>query len=202
MQSEMMEQALRLQLSDISKRAYDRGLVRGSGGNISARLDDEHILITASGLTLGDTTPENIMKVNLQTREWQSNGPFIPSKEVHFHSEIYLARPDVNAIVHCHPPHATAYAVCQMDIPYVTDAAFKQPPMPHVAFAPSGTEELAEKVGEAARSSDDFKVIMLDEHGIIAVGGDLMQAFLWADLAEEMAEIAFISTTIRGGQQS
>ena len=200
MKPEIREQALRLQLSEISKRAYDRGLVRGSGGNISARLGDEHILITASGLTLGDTTPENIMKVHLHTREWEANGPYIPSKEFHFHSEIYGARPDVNAIVHCHPPHATAYAVCQMDIPYVTDAAFKQPPMPHVSFSPSGTEELAQKVGEAARSSDDFRVIMLDEHGIIAVGGDLVQAFIWADLAEEMAEIAYVSTAIRTDQ--
>lgn len=201
MKPEMKEQDLRLQLSEISRRAYRRGLVRGSGGNISARLDDEHILITASGLTLGDTTPENIMKVNLQTREWEPNGSFIPSKEFHFHSEIYLACPDANAIVHCHPPHATAYAVCQMDIPYVTDAAFKQPPMPHVSFSPSGSEELAQKVGKAARSSEDFRVMMLDEHGIIAVGGDLVQAFVWADLAEEMAEIAFISRAIRNRQQ-
>lgn len=197
MQLEMMEQALRLQLTRISERVYDRGLVRGSGGNISARLDDEHMLITASGLTLGDTIPENIMKVSLETREWEPNGRYIPSKEFHFHSEIYQARPDVHAIVHCHPPHATAYAVRQLDIPYVTDAAFKQPPMPHVSFSPSGTEELAQKVGEAARSSEDFRVIMLDEHGIVAVGVDLKQAFIWADLTEEMAQIAFISGTIK-----
>ncbi len=198
MDDELMERerALRRQLSNTSVRTYDRGLVRGSGGNVSARLDERTMLITASGLTLGDTAPENIVKVDLQTRDWEANEPFIPSKEFHFHSEIYQARPDVNAIVHSHSPYATAYAVRRMDIPYVTDAAFKQPPMPHVSFSPSGTPELAEKVREAARSSGAFRVMLLDEHGIVAVGRDLMDAFIWADLAEEMAQIAFIASTI------
>jgi L-fuculose-phosphate aldolase len=135
--------------------------------------------------------------VDLQTREWEANEPFIPSKEFHFHSEIYQARPDVQAIVHCHPPYATAYAVRRTDIPYVTDAAFKQPPMPHVSFSPSGTTELARKVREAAESSSNFRVMLLDEHGIVAVGRDLMEAFIWADLAEEMAQIAFIAGAIQ-----
>jgi L-fuculose-phosphate aldolase len=191
------EQQLRLLLCQISLRTYERGLVRGSGGNVSARLDDRAMLITASGLTLGDTTPKNIVTVDLQTREWEANEPFIPSKEFHFHSEIYQARPDVNAIVHCHPPYATAYAVRRIDIPYVTDAAFKQPPMPHVSFSPSGTPELARKVRDAAESSSDFRVMLLDEHGIVAVGHNLMQAFIWADLAEEMAQIAFIAGAIQ-----
>ena len=194
MTPELNEQALRRQLSAISVRTYDRGLVRGSGGNVSARLDERTMLITASGLTLGDTTLENIVKVNLETRRWEAREPFIPSKEFHFHIEIYQARPDVNAIVHCHPPCATAYAVRRIDIPYVTDAAFKQPPMPHVSFSPSGSAELARKVREAAESSSDFRVMLLDEHGIVGVGSDLMQAFIWADLAEEMAQIALLAS--------
>ena len=196
MTTRMPEEALRTQLAAISRRAYDRGLVRGSGGNVSARLDEQHLLITPSGVTLGDTTPQNIMKVSLDMGEWLPNDAYVPSKETGFHAEIYQARPDVNAIIHCHPPHATAYAVRQMDIPYVTDAAFKQPPMPHVSFSPSGSEELAHKVGEAAHSSGDFRVMMLDEHGIIAVGMDLLQAFIFADLAEEMAEIAFLASLL------
>ena len=190
------EDTLRRELTEISLRAYDRGLVRGSGGNICTRLGDHHMLITPSGLALGDTTPQNIVRVDLQSGDWQAEEPYIPSKETGFHSEIYAARPDVGAIVHCHAPHATAYAVRRTDIPYVTDAAFKQPRMPHVPFAPSGTRELAQAVGKAARSSDDFRVMLLDEHGIVAVGRDLMEAFLFADLAEEMAQIAWISSQI------
>ena len=193
---------LRERLTAISLRTYDRGLARGSGGNISARLDDRHMLITPSGLALGDTTPGNIACVDLQTGEWQAEKPYIPSKETGFHSQIYAARPDVGAIVHCHAPHATAYAVRCTDIPYVTDAAFKQPPMPHVPFAPSGSEELAQAVGKAARSSPDFRVMLLDEHGIVSVGADLMEAFLFADLAEEMAQIAWIASHINHPEEA
>ncbi len=191
------ETELRRQLTDISLRTYDRGLSRGSGGNISVRLGDQRMLITPSGLALSDTTADNIVCVDLQSGEWQAHEPFIPSKETGFHIAIYLARPDVRAIVHCHAPYATAYAVRCIDIPYVTDSSFKQPPMPHVPFAPSGTRELANAVGQAARSSSDFHVMLLDQHGIVAVGADLMEAFLWADLTEEIAQIAWISSHIR-----
>lgn len=194
----MSEAALRGELARISIKTYERGLVRGTGGNVSVRLDSSNMLITPSGVALGDTTPANIIQVDLDTLEWVPNEPYVPSKEYRFHAEIYRARADVQAIVHCHPPHATAYAVRKLDIPYVTDAAFKQPPMPHVAFSPSGSTELADKVGAAARADPDFRVMMLDEHGIIAVGTSLLQAYNFADLAEEMAHIAYLAATIPG----
>jgi L-ribulose-5-phosphate 4-epimerase len=192
----MFEKALRAELARISVKTYERGLIGGTGGNVSARLDDTTMLITPSGVALGDTTADNILKVNLDTLEWVPNGPYIPSKESRFHAEIFKGRPDVNGIVHCHPRYATAYAVRKMDIPYVTDAAFKQPSMPHVDFSPSGSEALAEKVSQVARSNGKFRIIMLDEHGIIAVGTDLTQAYNFADLTEELAQIAYISATI------
>lgn len=190
------EEMLRQQLTEISLRTYNRGLSRGSGGNISVRLDHSRILITPSGLALGDTMPGNIVCVDLQTGDWHAADPYVPSKESGFHSAIYAARADVGAVVHCHAPYATAYAVRHMDIPYVTDAAFHQPPTPHVPYAPSGTRELAEGVAHAARASSDFRVMLLDQHGVVAVGADLMEAFMWADLYEELAQIAWISTQI------
>lgn len=192
----MSEAKLRITLSNISQRTYERRLVRGSGGNVSARLDATHMLITPSGVSLGDTTPENIVKVNLENEDWVAEGDCVPSKEFRFHKAILEARPDVGAIVHCHPPHATAYAVRKLDIPYVTDAAFKQPPMPHASFSPSGSKQLAQEVETVARNDKTFRVMILDEHGIISVGDDLMQAFIFAELAEEMAQIAFLSSLI------
>ena len=194
----MHEKAVCLELAQIAKKTYHRGLVRGTGGNVSVRLDDDNILITPSGVALGDTTAENVLKVNMETLQWLSNDPYVPSKEYRFHIEIFKARPDINGIVHCHPPYATAYAVRKMDIPYVTDAAFKQPPTPHVDFSPSGSEALVEKVRQAAQTDNKFRVIMLDEHGIIAVGVDLTQAYNFADLTEELAQIAYLAATIPG----
>jgi ribulose-5-phosphate 4-epimerase/fuculose-1-phosphate aldolase len=194
----MNEIEMRTELARVAVKTYERGLVRGTGGNVSVRLAEHDMLITPSGVALGDTTDTNIIRVNLETFDWIPNEPFVPSKEFRFHAEIFKARADVHAIVHCHPPYATAYAVRKADIPYVTDAAFKQPPMPHVPFSASGTTELAEKVGKAARECPDFRVMLLDEHGIVAVGASLVQAYNFADLYEELAQIAYIAATIPG----
>ena len=192
----MDERALRTELRRISIKTYDRGLIGGTGGNISARLGDRYMFITPSGLALCDSTVENIVKVDLKSGEWTVPEPYIPSKEYRFHLAIYHVRPDVGAIVHCHARFATAFAVRKMDIPYVTDAAFKQPPMPHVDFSPSGSEDLVDKVREVAEQYPNFRTILLNEHGIISVGRDLVQAYNFADLAEEMAQIALLSKLI------
>jgi L-fuculose-phosphate aldolase len=192
----MSEDTLRTELARIAVKTYQRRLVRGTGGNVSVRLDETTMLITPSGVALGDTTMDNIVKVNLGTLEWLTNDPYVPSKEYRFHAEIFEARSDINAIVHCHPPHATAYAVKKLDIPYVTDAAFKQPKTPHVDFAPSGSEALVHHVGMAARNDSEFRVMLLDEHGIVAVGKDLVQAYNYADLYEELAHIGYVAAVI------
>jgi ribulose-5-phosphate 4-epimerase/fuculose-1-phosphate aldolase len=83
-----------------------------------------------------------------------------------------------------------------MDIPLVTDAAFKQPPMPHISFSPSGSQDLAEKVGEVARTTPNLRTILLDEHGAITVATNLTAAYDFMDVTEEIARIAFISSQI------
>jgi L-fuculose-phosphate aldolase len=188
---------LRQQLAAVSVLAYHRGLVGGTGGNLSVRLGEEKMLITPSGVSLGDTTPDNIVRVTISTLEWEPNRAYIPSKEIAMHAALYQELPHVQAVCHCHPPYATAYAVLGMDIPYVTDAAFKQPPMPHVSFSPSGTRELAEKVGAAARANPGLRTILLDQHGVITVGSDLVMAYNFMDLAEEIARIAYLAGTIQ-----
>ena len=75
----------------------------------------------------------------------------------------------------------------------VTDAAFKQPPMPRVPFAPSGSEALKDNIVEAIKANPGCKVLLLEEHGTVALGADVVAAYNVADLTEELAWIAFIS---------
>lgn len=177
-----------------ARRAYDRVLVGGTGGNFSARLQDRvHMLITPSGVSLKDTTGGNLVKVHVETHEYEAPDGFIPSKEFHFHADIYRMRPDVGAVAHLHPPYCTAFAVRKRDIPYMTDAAFKQPPMPHVPFAPSGTPELRNNVAAAVKVGPACRVLLMEAHGIAALGADIVKAYDIADLTEEMARIAFLA---------
>jgi ribulose-5-phosphate 4-epimerase/fuculose-1-phosphate aldolase len=189
----MEEMEIRNKLVQYARLAYERKLVRGTGGNFSARVAGDRMIITASGLSLGDTSLENLISVNLLDCTWQRVGDLRPSKEFQFHAAIFQLRPDVGAILHVHPPYATAYAVRKLDIPMVTDSGFKQPPMPHVPFAPSGTEALRDHVAATVNSHPDCKVLLMDQHGIAALGVDIVSAFNLADLTEELAMIAYLS---------
>jgi ribulose-5-phosphate 4-epimerase/fuculose-1-phosphate aldolase len=184
-------------LTNYARRTYDRGLVGGTGGNFSARLSNNKMAITASGLNLGDTTMENLIVMDITSYEYEPNGPYVPSKEYLFHADILRLRPDVGAVLHIHPPYATTFAVLKRDIPMVTDAAFKQPPMPRVHFEPSGTTKLQANVVEAINKNPGCKVLLLEQHGIICLGEDIRWAYDIADLTEELARIAFLSEGLK-----
>jgi L-fuculose-phosphate aldolase len=180
-----------------SRRAYDRGLVGGTGGNISARLEDgKQMLITASGLSLKDTAPENLVKVDLDTLQYRAYPGLVPSMEFHIHADIYRLRQDAGAVVHLHPPYCTAFAVKKRDIPPVTDSALKQPPIPRVPFAPSGTDELRRHSAQALESAPGCQVLLLEMHGIVAIGTTVIKAYDTADLTEEIARTAYLAQAL------
>lgn len=188
---------IREQLVSFAQSAYQRRLVHGTGGNLSARLDNDKMMITASGLSLIDTEIENLMMVDIQSYDWDPNGMFIPSKEYKFHADIYRYRPDIEAILHVHPPFATAFAVKGQDIPRLTDAGFKLSAIPIVPFAPGGSEELKDLIVSTVRQNHDCQVILLEKHGIISLGSDIETAYNFADLTESLAQIAAITLGIQ-----
>src|SRR5260221_7878836 len=168
-----------------AQRAYARPLVGGTGGNFSARLANGRMAVTATGVSLGDTTLDNLIFVDLETYQWQPRGEHKPSKEDLYHADILRLRPEIGAVLHVHPPYATAFAVKQRDIPMLTDAAFKQPPMPRVPFAPSGSEALRQNVAHAIQQHPGCKVLLLEQHGLVALGANVLTAYNVADLTEE-----------------
>lgn len=192
------ERIIREQVQFYARRAYDRRLVGGTGGNFSTRINSEQMLITASGISLGDTSVDNLVVVNIYDYSWESFGELRPSKEFLFHADILRLRPDAGAVLHGHSFHATAYAVNKRDIPMVTDAAFKQPLMPRVPFAPSGSEKLRANVVQAVEANPGCKALLLEEHGVVAIGADVVSAFNIADLMEELATIAYLAEIMKG----
>ena len=192
----MNEKKLKEELVYFAQRTYNRGLVGGTGGNFSARIAENRMAITASGLNLGDTSMENLIDMEIDSYSWQAQGEYVPSKEYLFHADILRLRPDVDAVLHIHPPYATTFAVLKRDIPMVTDAAFKQPKIPRVLFAPSGTKELQANVVQAIENNPDCKVLLLEQHGIICLGSNIRWAYDLADLTEEFARIAYLKETL------
>ncbi|HEY7678438.1 MAG TPA: class II aldolase/adducin family protein [Candidatus Methylomirabilis sp.] len=190
---------LKDELAETCQKAFRRGLVGGAGGNISVRVPGRtEALITATGVSLGDIAPETIVLVNLEGRLLDGAPGMRPSKETGFHVCAYRLRPHVGAVVHLHPPHATAFAVRGLELPLVTDGAMLNlKHVPVVGHAPSGSPELHRIVEEGLRTHPEAKAILLERHGMFSMGPNLTVAFNLADLVEDTAKIAILSQLIR-----
>ena len=189
----------RKELSQYSKKSFQRGLISGTGGNLSVRISGgDAVLITPSGISLDDVTPEINILVTLEGNILSAPPGLKPSKETSFHLAAYRLRPNIHALAHVHPPYATAYANKMLPLPLVTVSARAN--LKHVACvgcAIPGSSELRELVTAGLRANPEARAILMKEHGILTLGKDLKEAFYLADLVEDTAKIAFIEANIK-----
>ena len=174
-----------------ARRAFQRGLQAGAGGNISLRLGPDRFLTKPTGLGLAECRGANLVRVNGQGQPVE--GQAKPTKEVMAHLGIYEVRPEVGGIVHYHPPYATSYAVRNLPLPLPTVHArrvLKQVPL--LPEYPEGSHELARAVREAVRDPE-VSGLLLADHGLLAMGPTLRQAQYAAELMEESARIAWLA---------
>ena len=178
------EETLRAQLVDYGKQLVASGLVQGTWGNLSARLDDTYMLVTPSGLDYARLTPADMVKVNMRTLEYE--GGLKPTSEKSLHAAIYQNRPDIGGIIHTHSKYCCVYAAARRDLPIPTDrqTAF-QSPIKLAPYAPPGSKTLTKNT--AAAVGDNYGAIMAG-HGMIACGRDLTAAFQNCKQLEAIAE--------------
>ena len=180
------EETLRAQLVNYGKQLVASGLVQGTWGNLSARLDDTYMLVTPSGLDYARLTPVDMVKVNIRTLEYE--GGLKPTSEKSLHAAIYQNRPDIGGIIHTHSKYCCVYAAARRDLPIPADrqTAF-QSPIKLAPYAPPGSKALTKNT--AAAVGDNYGAIMAG-HGMIACGRDLTAAFQNCKQLEAIAETA------------
>ena len=179
------------EIIEISNEIYDKGLVSGKAGNISARFKKQTgdiIAITPTLKSLHNLKEEDIVLVD-------SKGNILtkgkPSSEVNMHLEIYKMRPDVNAIVHTHSPYATGFAHSSKKIKrYEGFGEIKAPFLAEIEYEKPGSKQLAMNAGEGLENED---VLILKRHGVICVGETLKEAESLAVFVEETAKSQFVS---------
>jgi L-fuculose-phosphate aldolase len=169
-------------------RLYQQGLTTTSGGNISARYG-ENILITPSATDKGRMKGSEIGMLNMDCGI--VGAEFKPTIESRMHLEIYKRRPDVKAIVHAHPVTASAFAASSHPIgtKYLAESLVILGDIAYAPYARMGSNELAEVVGDAAEKSN---CIVMRNHGVIALGDNLLQAFDRLEVMENAAKITLI----------
>jgi L-fuculose-phosphate aldolase len=195
-----LESRLRQELSIYSRRSFSRGLISGTGGNLSVRLPGTNTaLITPSGVSLEDIEPEVNILVDLEGNVLKSPPGLKPSKETSFHLAAYRLRTEVHGIAHVHPPYATAYANKGMELPLVTvSARANLKRVTCIECALPGSTELRDLVRAGLEADSGLKALLMKEHGILTLGKDLKEAYFLADLLEDTARVAFIEANIRG----
>jgi ribulose-5-phosphate 4-epimerase/fuculose-1-phosphate aldolase len=188
--------AYKKDLAQFSRLSYDRGLVAARGGNLSIRIPETgRVLITPSGISLRDITPDIIIEVDIHGNLLRGKKNLKPSKETPFHTSIYRIRSDVMAIAHVHPPFSTALSLKDKPFPLLTAPGMVNlVKVPLVEFALMGTKELCDYVSEAAKQNMEVKALLLKGHGVIAMGSDLASAYYIADLVEDNAKVALLSS--------
>jgi len=169
-------------------RLYKCGLTTTSGGNISARYEDK-ILITPSATDKGRMTADQIGMLDMDCNIIGKK--FKPTIESRMHLEIYKRCPDVQAVVHAHPVYASAFAASKRRIStkYLAEALVVLGEVAYAPYACQGTDELAQIIGGAAENAD---CIVMQNHGVIALGKNLLQAFDRLEVLENAAKTTFI----------
>lgn len=184
------------QLVHISRLTYQKGYTQASGGNISCRVPKTpYYAIKKTAVNMGEMTLADVLIVDQDGQVIDGEG--VPSKEVNFHIGIMKVREDVNAVVHCHPCYSVAFADSRLSLPHTTVTSRKNlGEIPCIAAAPAGSVELKEYVVEAFKTKPGIKGILMEQHGICAVGASLIGAFNLADLIEGTAKQAYLSLNV------
>jgi L-fuculose-phosphate aldolase len=190
---------LRRKVAAVSRRAYRLGLAPGISGNVSCRVPgQDRVLIKATGFSLGQLTARQVLLLDLEGNLLEDSS-LQPSKERHFHLEVYRRRPDVGAVVHLHPPCALVFAAAHRLPALRTGAAraILSDRMVLVPPAPSGSRELAEAVGNAL-GSPGMRAAILAEHGTVTVGADLDEALYVSEYLEDACRTALWLRLLEG----
>jgi len=182
-------------VADSGKMLLAGGLVAGTWGNISHRIDSDYMAITPSGISYDEITPEKIVIANV--RDLSFKGDIAPSSEINMHAEIYKSKKEVNAVIHSHSLYASIVAAVGEEVPpYTEDMAQIIGPSIRIAkHALTGTPELAERVLAALEKRYGA---ILENHGALCVGRDMKEAFAACHILEKACQI-FITVKLIGG---
>ncbi len=181
---------LRQTVAAIMKRLYHQRLTTSLGGNVSLKVSNDVILITPSGIDKGTITGDQI---GILSQNGTNQTPNLkPSMEAPMHLAVYQKRPDINAIVHAHPPIASAFAASneKINCRLIAESRLmlKEPAL--APYARMGTENLAQSVSACLQNTD---TVLMENHGVLTVGDSLVLALERLEVLESAAKITLIT---------
>ncbi|MDT7780975.1 MAG: L-fuculose-phosphate aldolase [Acidobacteriota bacterium] len=192
----MDEQTARREIVSVGKLMYERSYVVGSDGNISVRLDDGRILATPTQVSKGRMTEEMLAVTDLDGKPLSDKRA---SSELAMHLLIYRERADVRAVCHAHPPHGSAFAVAGLaiDQPILSEVILTLGCVPLAEYGTPSTDELTEAMRPLVKNHN---ALLMANHGAVAYGADVWQAFDRLETLEHTAKIAILARALGGAR--
>jgi len=184
------EHQLRQEMVRVGRLMWERGYVAATDGNLSARLGPDRLLVTPSGMSKGFLSVEDLVLLRpdgAPVASYRGQGKRA-SSEIAMHLEVYRQRSDVNAVIHAHPPLATAFSIAGVSLArcVIPEVIVTLGGIPTTEYATPGTGEVPESIRQAIR---DYDALVMAHHGSLTVGETLWEAYLRLEKVEHTAEI-------------
>lgn len=184
---------MKQELIKIGHLMYEKDLTSATSGNISCRCGDK-ILITSTGSALGFLNDDEVVEIDYNGNEVHDGKK--ASSEKFLHLKIYQLRPDINAIIHCHSPYVTAFAVCRKELsePIMAENILYFGKIPVADYAMPSSVQLQENT---SKLFTEYSTVLMANHGIVTCAKDLLNAFYQIETAETYAK-TYINSKILG----
>lgn len=196
----MNEREYKDQICDICHKMWQLGWVAANDGNVSIRLEDDTILATPTGISKSFITPEKLVKLNLQGDVLEANDGYRPSSEIKMHLRCYQEREDVHGVVHAHPPTATGFAVAglSLDEYSMIETVIAIGSIPLTPYGTPSTMEVPDSIAPYLKEHD---VLLLQNHGALSVGADVLTAYYRMETLELFAKITLTAHLLGGAKE-
>jgi len=184
------EEQIRADIVEVGRRLWGRGYVASNDGNISVRLDERRLITTPKNVSKGFMTPDMMVVTDLDGKKLA--GERDPSSEMKMHLQVYRDRADARAVVHAHPPTATAFAVAgiPLDRAVLAEVVTTLGSIPIAEYGTPSTDELPAACSKYLKAHDG---LLLANHGALALGPDLFTAYYRMETIEHFAKISLVA---------
>ncbi len=177
-------------ICEIGRRIYNKGFAAANDGNITVRISDNEVLCTPTMHSKGFLKPDDISTIDMTGK--QIAGSKKRSSEALLHLEIYKQRPDIKSVVHCHPPHATAFAVAREPIPQcvLPEVEVFLGDVPITKYETPGGQAFADTIIPYVHKCN---VMILANHGTVSFGEDVEKAYWWTEILDAYCRILMLA---------
>ncbi|MFP6673325.1 MAG: class II aldolase/adducin family protein [Pirellulaceae bacterium] len=182
-------------MCEIGRRIYAKGFAAANDGNITVRINDNEVLCTPTMHCKGFLTPDDICTVDMTGK--QTAGRKKRSSEALLHLEIYKQREDIRSVVHCHPPHATAFAVAREPIPQcvLPEVEVFLGDVPITKYETPGGQAFADTIIPFVKNTN---VVILANHGTVSYGESVERAYWWTEILDAYCRILMLARSLGG----